>query len=36
MAGVADDDNVAFAVLLYSYFIARDEEDERQTDQLQP
>ena len=32
MAGVADDDNVAFAVLLYSYTIAREEED----DQLQP
>ena len=36
MAGVADDDNVAFAVLLYSYIIAREEEDEQQTDQLQP
>ena len=31
MAGVADDDNVAFAVLLYSYIIA----SEQQTDQLQ-
>ena len=36
MAGVADDDNVAFAVLLYSYIIAREEEDEQRTDQLQP
>ena len=37
MAGVAaDDDNVAFAVLLYSYIIAREEEDKQQTDQLQP
>ena len=35
MAGVADDDNVAFAVLLYSYIIAREEEDEQQTDQRQ-
>ena len=36
MAGVADDDNVAFAVFLYSYIITREEEDEQQTDQLQP
>ena len=36
MAGVADDDNVAFAVLLYSYIIAREEVDEQQTDQLKP
>lgn len=35
MAGVVDDDNVAFAVLLYTYIIAREEEDEQQTDQLQ-
>ena len=36
MAGVADDDNVTFSLLLYSYIIAREEEDEQQTDQLQP
>ena len=36
MVGVADDDNVAFVVLLYSYIIAREEEDEQQTDLLQP
>ena len=34
--GVVDDDNLAFAVLLYSYIIAREEEDKQQTDQLQP
>ena len=36
MSGLADDDNVAFAVLLYSYIIVREEEDEQQTDQRQP
>ena len=36
MAGVADDDNVAFVVLLYNYIITREEEDEQQTDLLQP
>ena len=35
MAEVQDDDSVAFAVLLYTYIIAREEEDEQQTDQLQ-
>ena len=35
MAVVADDDNVAFAVLLDTYIIAREEKDEQQTDQLQ-
>ena len=29
MAGVVDDDNVAFAVLLYSYIITREEEDKQ-------
>ena len=36
MAGVEDDDNVTFAVLLYAYIIAREEEDEQQPDQPQP
>ena len=36
MAGVEDDDNVTFALLLYAYIIAREEEDEQQPDQPQP
>ena len=36
MAGVEDDDNVTFTVLLYAYIIAREEEDEQQPDQPQP
>lgn len=31
IAGVADDDNVPFVVLLYNYSIATEEEDEQQT-----
>lgn len=30
MAGVEDDDNVTFAVLLYAHIIARGEEDKQQ------
>ena len=36
MAEVENNENVAFAILMYAFITAKEEEDEQQQEQLQP